>query len=344
MDGVTSDRNTTQSRFPPSAQYLITDVLVEIFLQCSLGENVRSEWEVEGRREDFYPKPSIHSSPLILGRVCQSWREVALSTPQLWSRLCIPESWNSVVGMEEWMKRSGSAPLTFQLCDTRHPGDEPVLDRTDTLKVLLANTHRWKHIDVQGSTELISLFLRSLALDQGAPLLETLEIRDYHNWRNWDEVLLHFELDSPKYPRLTSLRLPESVMVSLQHSNVVLHNLRNIWFGAIDVDRPGAMSMDDYLLLLALCPNLEDASFTIADPSPVRRIGGIIERKISKLRIWLAPDWLPTGQLREWTLDLSLTTSVCQTWSNFRIDLVDEVTGNLPWSHLKSLLRRQRPS
>ncbi|TDL25209.1 hypothetical protein BD410DRAFT_785080 [Rickenella mellea] len=325
MVGDTLAENN-QTKFPASAQDLNTDVLVEIFLRCSLGEN-----EDQDAFDINLPKPSIHSSPLILGRVCRAWRHVSLSTPQLWSYLCIPESWNSPEGMAEWLKRSASSPLTFGLFDKRH---DDLLYRVDALNVLLASAHRWKHVEVRADIELISLFLHSV--ESGAPLLETFRIRDYHNWTDDEDFLDCVELDLSIYPRLKSLHLPESVRVVLHHRNIVLDNLRNIWLGFLTVDGRGVISMDEYLTLLALCPNLEDASFAITGSSPLQRMGDVIERNIRKLCIFV-PLGLNIGPFFDYIrlphlVDLEIS------------DMTDETPRKFPWSHIMSFLRRSKAS
>ncbi|TDL15820.1 hypothetical protein BD410DRAFT_85263 [Rickenella mellea] len=39
--------------------------------------------------DDYFTflRPSIHRSPLVLGRVCRLWREISLATPRLWCRI-----------------------------------------------------------------------------------------------------------------------------------------------------------------------------------------------------------------------------------------------------------------
>ncbi|TDL25210.1 hypothetical protein BD410DRAFT_785081 [Rickenella mellea] len=316
----------TTDTCPPSAQHLNTDVLVEIFLQSSLGGSGR-----ENEYESLFPKPSIRDSPLILGRVCHSWRQVALSTPQLWSYLYIPDTWNSPVGMSEWLKRSGTSPLTFSLFDKRH---ENPLYRIDALNVLLANAHRWKHVELDADIKLILLFLHSV--ECSAPLLETLQIRDYHNWTDGEDLPDWFSLDLPKYPRLVSLRLPASVKMVLHHRNIILHSLRNVWLGFLRAYGPGIISMDGYLTLLSLCPNVEDASFAITDSSPLQRTDGIIEHNIRKLCVFV-PDELDVGSFFDYLRLPHLVDLQIQ-------DMTHETPRKFPWSHITSLLHRSQAS
>ncbi|KAJ7252089.1 hypothetical protein B0H12DRAFT_623079 [Mycena haematopus] len=72
---------------------------------------------------------SATEAPVILGRICSSWRTISLSTPRLWSRLHIvqPESLHWPNGPYEarvaqrlevgnaWLKRSGNLPLSISL-------------------------------------------------------------------------------------------------------------------------------------------------------------------------------------------------------------------------------------
>ncbi|KAJ7252115.1 hypothetical protein B0H12DRAFT_1018260, partial [Mycena haematopus] len=73
---------------------------------------------------------SAAEAPVILGRICSSWRTISLSTPRLWSRLHIvqPESVPDLArGLHEakvaqrlrvgnaWLKRSGNCPLSISL-------------------------------------------------------------------------------------------------------------------------------------------------------------------------------------------------------------------------------------
>ncbi|TDL18990.1 hypothetical protein BD410DRAFT_683604, partial [Rickenella mellea] len=36
-----------------------------------------------------FAKPSVNEAPLVLGRICRCWRQIALSTQSLWSTISI---------------------------------------------------------------------------------------------------------------------------------------------------------------------------------------------------------------------------------------------------------------
>ncbi|KAJ7648639.1 hypothetical protein DFH06DRAFT_1095428 [Mycena polygramma] len=65
------------------------------------------------------PVPSVRVAPMLLGRICQEWRQIAYGDPRLWSSLSIAEpAWYSF-GLEaliqDWVLRAGSVPLFFSM-------------------------------------------------------------------------------------------------------------------------------------------------------------------------------------------------------------------------------------
>ena len=69
--------------------------------------------------------PAVHPSeaPLLLGRICRLWREIANSTPRLWSaiHIVIPSKENASLAsarydaLRTWLGRSGATPLHISL-------------------------------------------------------------------------------------------------------------------------------------------------------------------------------------------------------------------------------------
>ncbi|KIK68001.1 hypothetical protein GYMLUDRAFT_36810 [Collybiopsis luxurians FD-317 M1] len=144
----------------PLIHHLPVEILTEIFLFClsSPSEKVSVSCSQE--------------MPLVLSFICREWRSLALNTPRLWSSLSIrfpPARSLSVesvqkqrLGIELWLKRSGSHPLSISL--TRSQGLQGLINRRESedldyhifelLGPLMQRSHR--------ITELVIFSLQSL--------------------------------------------------------------------------------------------------------------------------------------------------------------------------------------
>ncbi|KAJ7253544.1 hypothetical protein C8J57DRAFT_1659707, partial [Mycena rebaudengoi] len=95
---------------------------------------------------------SAKESPLLLCTVCQSWRSLALSTPQLWTSIHIvaPSSDKTEIminTVHSWLARSGALPLSISLTVSRSTWPpRPPPDASSLLTALIRYSLRWKHI------------------------------------------------------------------------------------------------------------------------------------------------------------------------------------------------------
>ncbi|KAK1234499.1 hypothetical protein PQX77_002300 [Marasmius sp. AFHP31] len=104
----------------PTSRDLPSDVLVHIFTHCL--------------STDPLPLPSVSEAPLLLTRICRSWREIALSNPRLWNTIRIvpplipntrmynetKKSYEDLIvrgmaGIRGWLDKSGCLPLSFSV-------------------------------------------------------------------------------------------------------------------------------------------------------------------------------------------------------------------------------------
>ncbi|KAJ7280967.1 hypothetical protein C8J57DRAFT_1174528 [Mycena rebaudengoi] len=100
-----------------------------------------------------YPErpPAIGlSSPHILGEICRTWREIALSTPRLWRAIELHHgdvSWTMALDLlRAWLLRSKNCPLSISLQFT---DDLPDLE-TDVIpfvEAVIPHSERWEYID-----------------------------------------------------------------------------------------------------------------------------------------------------------------------------------------------------
>ncbi|KIM36224.1 hypothetical protein M413DRAFT_449280 [Hebeloma cylindrosporum] len=117
-------------RFPP-------EIASTIFFQYSL-EKLRFEY--------------TRDNPILLGAVCQKWRQLAWATPELWTSIYIgPDmekmNWSSHTEriFSEWLERSRTLPLSIRLFD-RSYGDRHLKVFDAVTNMLNLHSARWQDI------------------------------------------------------------------------------------------------------------------------------------------------------------------------------------------------------
>jgi hypothetical protein len=96
--------------------------------------------------DERFPLPCIASAPLLLCRIDRSCRQVALSTPSLWSsiRVQLPPKISMecmTAGVQTWLNRSGALPLSIRI--DSHP-IYPIPD--DFFSIFIPSFPRWSHL------------------------------------------------------------------------------------------------------------------------------------------------------------------------------------------------------
>ncbi|KAF8972360.1 hypothetical protein BDZ97DRAFT_1913565 [Flammula alnicola] len=163
---------------------LPVDILQEIFCHCLVTEH--------------NALMSHHDAPVLLARICSSWRSIAFSTPELWSSIHIPvpplsrsrffhqhlddeayktDTTNFVAkrsaAAREWLARSCACPLSISLHDA-----DASLSYNTHCDALLASfmpfSSRWKSVSVTASAINLKPVANLAAAD--VPLLESLTL------------------------------------------------------------------------------------------------------------------------------------------------------------------------
>ncbi|KAJ7098711.1 hypothetical protein B0H15DRAFT_901270 [Mycena belliarum] len=204
-------------------------------------------------------------------RTAKKWRQIALSTPQLWASLDIdvvqlgkrmshrrrPVQWFNQAA--SWLHRAGSHPLSVTL---RHPPGEEETKTTfqSDLTFLRQISDRVERLEVHGLEQErreLSFYSNSLDFTPGSfPLLRTLvfgpgNIGEFDN--GLSDCWLGFFSDAP---RLCELALLGEVVIA--STPLPWHQLTKF----IGYD----LSIDDCLELLRLAPDLEECTFRIQSP------------------------------------------------------------------------------
>jgi hypothetical protein len=158
-----------------SVRRLPLDVLHEIFFHC-----------LPTHRN---PIMSSSESPVLLTRICSSWRAIALSSPRIWSKIHIPLPGDpsSAVGygtiidetslssrrqrfaalqkmrcdvVQTWLSRSGTCPLSFSITyptsysNIQNPKNDELPN--EMFKILLSFVDRWSDVDISMPEEIFN--------------------------------------------------------------------------------------------------------------------------------------------------------------------------------------------
>ncbi|KAJ7663178.1 hypothetical protein DFH06DRAFT_1128511 [Mycena polygramma] len=119
--------------------------------------------------ECIEPRPSTNSAPLLLLRICKSWRTIALSSPELWSKLQISSAFppamssRDIAGIiDEWLGRACAVSIALSFY-------EPGMKKAGLALDLILPKHTWhlKHFHVHAAMHYASVF----ALEVPLPVL-----------------------------------------------------------------------------------------------------------------------------------------------------------------------------
>ncbi|KAJ7441324.1 hypothetical protein B0H11DRAFT_524724 [Mycena galericulata] len=99
------------------------------------------------------PKPLPSEGPLLLCQICAQWREIALSTPRLWSAIVLvdPRSQGTCLLLDAWLPRARRCPLCISL-EWTDPGLSGVLS-TAVWNVIEPFSHQLEYLILKGSFE-----------------------------------------------------------------------------------------------------------------------------------------------------------------------------------------------
>lgn len=178
----------------------IDDLLAMIFLECLPEDKEKVfwcfEWTLDVSSDLQYPQPSEKEAPLLLTHVCRHWRQLALDTPRLWTRLFLLFDGKVIQSarllnsqcdaLSFWLDWSRSLPISIRCVRgddfiESEPGfrswSEPEDKYNAARKVMdLLQQHkdRWENVSIDLSEAGLVRFYEPG--DHSYPLLKTLEL------------------------------------------------------------------------------------------------------------------------------------------------------------------------
>ena len=158
------------------------------------------------------------SIPLSLGAICSYWREIAWSTPSLWSSLVVrvtsEHDTDIVTGIaQEWLARSGHLPLSIRILSESTSNYNEVSALAD---IINQYSTRWSELDLYLPD--IS-FQHFHATDNHAPILKSTR---FHCSYRFTSMHLNFQLTCPRLERATLSSFP------LDGTNIQWDNLTHL--------------------------------------------------------------------------------------------------------------------
>ncbi|EJD01983.1 uncharacterized protein FOMMEDRAFT_157150 [Fomitiporia mediterranea MF3/22] len=169
--------------------------------------------------------PSEHAAPMLLTRICRHWRSLALSTPQLWSRLRlkIPLDQNDEAEtlrtlqkfsriLQTYLSRSGKVGISLDIdLSPLYEGQAAVgVEHRELVSPLISSilpySHQWRHLSITAPLQYLTPIM-DLVSSGSAPNVESLT--------------LDFSCDSifPDFGMNESELLPFSVMLNAAPAN-----------------------------------------------------------------------------------------------------------------------------
>ncbi|KAJ7685655.1 hypothetical protein DFH06DRAFT_1159061 [Mycena polygramma] len=128
--------------YPRRDPILPPEILAQIFIHCL---------DIDEDDNDDFIVPDLATAPLILCGICRRWRDVAISTPALWSSLHIDFGYYNERQTAEfhqmWLSRARNTPLSLRL--RLHYHRVPMGPEVSLLKTIKGLSQQWRNIDFE---------------------------------------------------------------------------------------------------------------------------------------------------------------------------------------------------
>ncbi|PPR04009.1 hypothetical protein CVT24_010502 [Panaeolus cyanescens] len=279
------------------------------------------------------PSPSFdpNEAPLLIARVCRTWRTVVLSTPRLWStfEVEITGSPGGTVSaydlhimstMKHWLQRSKNYPLSVRVS---HIPSSRIHDprSAELLSLLIPEIRRWRHVELL--IPAASIRPLQTSLPEGFPSLRSLTLQLKGFWAT--EPALDLSLLNIPWHQLTTLnlQLEQNHLLTLDQYLHILEqteNLRDCTIGAqciLASDTESTVSLTRLeSLQLTLHEPMESSPGHSPESSLVNFLNSLSMSKLHTLKI----GWLMTSPEGVWqTVHSDVLTILSHIASSLRV-------------------------
>ncbi|CAA7265040.1 unnamed protein product [Cyclocybe aegerita] len=203
-----------------------------------------------GPDDDPWAKVEI-SGPLILGAVSRKWRQIAWSTPQLWSTIMLELYFKGCdiplrrALVREWLSRSGGLPLDIHLRTPRRIPDGVLFYFYSLIDTINTYSSRWRVLRIHAPASFLSRLNQGTTIAPGSSLLE-LNIEPEEGKDIWPGVV---DL------RSVTSRLQQLTVRSMKISSLLVH------FGSLTHLTTDGIADDECLEVMQSATNLVVCTF-----------------------------------------------------------------------------------
>ncbi|KAH9475255.1 hypothetical protein JR316_0012366 [Psilocybe cubensis] len=252
----------SRNRYAPVAR-LPVELLSEIF-RFTLSTDIHKDHKC------FQPT----TVPLLLGKVCSEWRNIAWGLAELWSsfhcRVSKTRYSAQATLLREWIDRSGGRPLDIRITlEDEDSWNVSGITSTHIIDVLLLHCHNWRSLD---------LILPETWYNKLQNVREKLENLASVTIRPPGYIFILKSLNA--FANAPSLR-------RISSSHYYMHDLLFPWEQLTEATL-GTASTDEAIELIRRCPNLVSCRFddlnSIEGEFP---LDGVLHTGLKQLRIYL---------------------------------------------------------
>ncbi|TDL20650.1 hypothetical protein BD410DRAFT_899377, partial [Rickenella mellea] len=235
---------------PSPIDKLPDDVLSQIFLACL---------------DPPLSRPNIRKAPVILGRICRSWRRLALDMPLLWNYIVgvaimrhdllhdetsnTAELEKDILAWDEYLARSRSCPLEISMFYIILGVDAPpsyfVPKVSAIVLKILPHSQRWRNIVLDIPDGALQDFFSQFV--SGVPRLRSLMVSE-SNPVHWGPTL-RINLSSAHQLERLHIRIPTDV----NWDTTIMHQMRDL--------NVQPTSVWSFLQCIDQCPSLTSVEF-----------------------------------------------------------------------------------
>ncbi|KAF7290381.1 F-box domain-containing protein [Mycena chlorophos] len=196
---------------------LPNEITTQIFLHC-----VESD-----KHSDGHSRPNPADSPLLLTRVCSSWRAVALNTPALWSQVAVRNELPPEI-LTAWLQHATPLPLDLYIFLNNPEPSSPLID------VCIAHAKYWRIVSCcVPSIEYLRLKDAFDHPELDLPLLSEVKFSFTHSSSadRWSDEILAVRR-APALKKLEVLTPPQTLAVLVDWSQLThLRHLTGVRIG-----------------------------------------------------------------------------------------------------------------